>query len=81
METLRQGTTLFTGVCVLIGVLVVIQLWLVAASLDALSAGETAVLPPAALASLVILGVNGGLLLYVFRFDRRLRRHRENRRE
>jgi hypothetical protein len=31
-------------------------------------------LVPAAFASLAILGVNGGLLLYIVRFDERLRR-------
>ena len=73
METHRQGTTLFTGICVLIGLLVVIQLWLVAACLDALRAGDTGVLAAAAAASLVILSLNVGLLLYVVAFDARVR--------
>lgn len=74
METRRQGTTLFTGICVLIGTLVVIQLWLVSAALDAFLSAETAALVPAAIASLAILGVNAGLLLYIVRFDEKLRR-------
>ena len=73
METLKQGTTLFTGICVLIGVIVVIQLWLVAAALDALLGGDTGVLTPAAVASFVLFLVNGGLLLYAIRFDHRIR--------
>lgn len=73
METHRQGTTLFTAICVLIGLLVVIQLWLVAACLDALRAGDTGVLAAAAAASLVILSLNVGLLLYVVAFDARVR--------
>jgi hypothetical protein len=74
VETRRQGTTLFTGICVLIGTLVVIQIWLVSAALDALLSAETGALVPAAVASVVILGVNAGLLLYIVRFDARLRR-------
>jgi hypothetical protein len=74
METVKQGTTLFTAVCVLIGTLVVIQLWLVAAALDALLGGQTGVLIPAAIASVALLGINGGLLLYIIRFDERVRR-------
>lgn len=74
METVKQGTTLFTAICVLIGTLVVIQLWLVAAALDALLGGQTGVLVPAAIASVALLAINGGLLLYIIRFDERVRR-------
>ena len=74
METRRQGLGLWTAVCVLIGVVVVIQLWLVAAALDALLAEDRAVLAPAALASLGLFAVEGGLLAWGWAFDRRLRR-------
>ena len=52
VETREQGSTLFSAVLFLIAMLVVIQLWLVAAALDALLGGETGVLMPAAIASL-----------------------------
>jgi hypothetical protein len=58
----RQGTTLLTAVGAFIGTLVVIQLWLVAASLEALYSNETSVLVPAAVASLVLFLVNLRLL-------------------
>jgi hypothetical protein len=74
METPKQGVTLFTAICVLIGTILVIQLWLVAAALDALLSNETSVLLPAAIASLVLCGINAGLLLYIVRFDNRIRR-------
>jgi len=74
METRRQGTTLFTFVCVLVGTLVVLQLWLVAAALEALLGGDVAVLVPAAGASLALFLANGGLLWYVLAFDERVRR-------
>lgn len=73
MSYRKQGQQLFTGVAFLIGILVVIQLWLLAASLDAVLGGDAAVAVPAAVASLVLLGVNGALLLYVRGFDRRMR--------
>lgn len=73
METRQQGSTLFSAVLVLIAILVVIQLWLVAAAVDALMARHTAVLVPTAVASSVLLVLSGGLLWYVVSFDARLR--------
>ena len=73
METRQQGSTLFSAVLVLIAILVVIQLWLVAAAVDALMARQTTVLVPTAVASSVLLVLSGGLLWYVVSFDARLR--------
>ena len=73
METRQQGATLFSAILVLIAILVVIQLWLVAAALDALLARHIAVLVPTAIASIVLFVLNGGLLWYVVSFDARLR--------
>lgn len=73
METRQQGTTLFSAVLVLIAMLVVIQLWLVAAAVDALLARQMAVLAPTAIASGGLLALSGGLLWYVVSFDARLR--------
>ncbi|HKB70929.1 MAG TPA: DUF6755 family protein [Thermoanaerobaculia bacterium] len=77
METRKQGTTLFTAIAVLIGMLVVMQLWLVAAALEAFLSGNRGVLVPAAVASFLVLAVNAGLLLYIVRFDERIRRLEE----
>lgn len=74
MRRLSQGLTLFTAILWLIGIVVVIQLWLVSAALDALLGGDRQVLVPAAIASLALFLLNGGLLFFVLRFDRRLRR-------
>ena len=73
MDTRQQGSTLFSAVLVLIAILVVIQLWLVAAAVDALMARQTTVLVPTAVASIVLLALSGGLLWYVVSFDARLR--------
>jgi hypothetical protein len=69
----EQGTNLFTAIAWLIGVVVIVQLWLVAAALEALLGGERGILLPAALASLALFALNASLLLFVLRFDRRLR--------
>ena len=73
METRQQGTVLFSAILILIATLVVIQLWLVAAALDALSARQIGVLVPTAIASGLLLALSGGLLWYVVSFDQRLR--------
>ena len=73
METRQQGAILFSAVLVLIAVLVVIQLWLVAAALEALFARHLDVLVPTAIASGLLFVLCGGLLWYVVSFDERLR--------
>lgn len=74
METGRQGTTLFTGICLLIGLLVISQLWLLSAALDEALSGEPRLAIPASIASFALFAVNAGLLWYVIDFDRRRRR-------
>lgn len=74
METGRQGTTLFTGICLLIGLLVIIQLWLISAALDAALSGQARLALPASVASLALFLCSAGLLWYVLDFDRRRRR-------
>ena len=73
MKTRQQGSTLFSAVLVLIALLVVIQLWLVAAALEALFARQLAVLAPTAIASGILFVTSGALLWYVVSFDARLR--------
>jgi hypothetical protein len=73
VEARRQGLPLFSAVAMLIGLVVVVQLWLLGASVDALESGEPAIAEAAAVASAVLLVVNGGLLAYIRSFDRRLR--------
>lgn len=79
METRDQGLPLFTGICFLIGVLVIVQLWLLAAALEAARSAMPNVLLPATVASLVLFLVNAGLLKYIVDFDRRLRRQEGDR--
>ncbi len=73
MSTRQQGTILFTGILFLVSTTVVIQLWLLTVSMEALLSGQTRVLVPAAAASTLLLGINAFLLRYVLRFDREIR--------
>lgn len=75
----RQGVTLLTALCAFIGTLVIIQLWLVAASLEALYSDETRVLLPATLASAALFVVNVLLLLHARSFDRKMREEQRDR--
>ena len=70
MSLRRQGTTLFAAILALVASAVVLQLWLLTVSMEALLSGEYKTLVPAAAGSTVLLAVNAGLLRYVFRFDR-----------
>ncbi len=74
METRTQEGALMAALCLFIGVVLVIQLWLLSAAVDALLGGDVGVLWPAALASLVLLLLNVGLLLLAVSYDRRLAR-------
>jgi hypothetical protein len=74
MSIRTQGTTLFTAILVLVASSVVVQLWLLTVSMEALLARETRILVPAAIGSSVLLLINAGLLRYVFRFDHEVQR-------
>jgi hypothetical protein len=71
-----QGTTLFTALLVLVGIGVVVQLWLLAASVDALMRHEGSTAVHAAIASAVVFAINGLLVLYVFNFDHKIKQDR-----
>lgn len=70
MSVRLQGATLFAAILALVASAVVLQLWLLTVSMEALLSGEYETLVPTAAGSTVLLAVNAGLLRYVFRFDR-----------
>ena len=76
MRTREQGSVLFAGVLVMISTLVIIQLWLLTAALEALLAHTYDVATPAAIGSFVLCGANALLLRYVITFDASVRRGR-----
>ena len=74
MTIRSQGTTLFSAILILVATSVVLQLWLLTFSMEALLRGHFATLFPAAIASTCLLLLNAGLLRYVFRFDSEARK-------
>jgi hypothetical protein len=70
MSVRTQGTTLFSAILILVGTTVVVQLWLLTVSTEALLSGQTRILIPAAAGSSLLLLINASLLRYVYRFDR-----------
>ncbi|MBW4028496.1 MAG: hypothetical protein HIU93_14045 [Acidobacteria bacterium] len=74
MSVQRQGTILFTAILVLVATGVVVQLWLLTVSMEAVFRHDAHTAIPAATCSTVLFAINAGLLRYVFRFDRSLQR-------
>ena len=64
-----QRMTIVNGILAIVVLIVVLQLWLLTATMNAFLGGDDAVAVPAAVASLVCLGLNGGLLRYLYRLD------------
>ena len=61
----RQHTIIVSGILALLLVLVVLQLWLLSATMNAFLGGDDSVVWPAAAASLVCFVLNLGLLRYL----------------
>lgn len=66
----RERGMIVNGILCIVLLLVIMQLWLLTATMNAFLAGDQAIVWPAALASLACFGLNAGLLGYLFRLDR-----------
>ena len=64
-----QRMTIVNGILLFVVLIVILQLWLLTATMNAYLGGDTAIVVPAALASLVCLGLNAGLLWYLYRLE------------
>jgi hypothetical protein len=64
--TRSQQATIFSGINLIVGLLVVLQLWLLTATMNAWMGGDSTVVWPAALASLGCFLVNLWLLRRLF---------------
>lgn len=71
--TREQRLTVVHGILCLVLILVVLQLWLLMATMNAFLGGDDAVVWPAALASLACLGLNLGLLRYLYGIEQWVR--------
>jgi hypothetical protein len=65
--TRRQKSSILLAVLSIVITIVVLQLWLFTATMDAYLRRDSGILVPAAIASLVCLGLNAGLLLHLRR--------------
>lgn len=68
--TREQRSTIVNGMLAFVLMLVVLQLWLLTATMNAYLGGDEAVIWPAAAASLACLALNVGLLWYLRRIER-----------
>ena len=66
----EQRLTIVYGILCIVLIIVMLQLWLLMATMNAYLGGDQSVIWPAALASLVCFGLNAGLLWYVFKMER-----------
>ena len=65
-----QRMTIAAGILFLVILIIILQLWRFTATVNAFLGGDTAILWPAALVSLVCLGLNLGLLWYLYALER-----------
>jgi hypothetical protein len=66
----HERTIIVTGILCILLTLVLMQLWLLTATMNAWLAGDGSIVWPAAFASLACFLLNAGLLWYLFRLDR-----------
>ncbi len=69
--TRDQKTTIVYGMLAFVLIVLILQLWLLTATMNAYLGGDESVIWPAAIASLLCLLLNAGLLQYLRRLDRR----------
>ncbi len=67
----QQKLTIVNGILAIVAMIVILQLWLLSATMNAFLGGEATVITPAAIASFVCLLLNVGLLWYIYQMERR----------
>ena len=68
--TRDQRATIVNGMLAFVVVIVILQLWLLTATMHAYLGGESSLVWPAAGASVVCLALNAGLLRYLYSIER-----------
>ena len=68
--TRQQRTTIIHGMLAFVLMIVLLQLWLLTATMNAYLGGDESVIWPAAGASVLCLALNAGLLRYLYHLDR-----------
>ena len=67
----KQKTTIVFAILSVVVMMVLLQLWLLTATMNAYLAGQERVIVPAAIASIICFALNAGLLRYIYRMERR----------
>ena len=67
----QQKTTIVFGILAIVLTIVILQLWLLTATMNAYLAHQEDVILPAAIASLVCHALNLGLLRYIYKMEHR----------
>jgi hypothetical protein len=67
----HQKLTIVNGILSVVAMIVVLQLWLLTATMNSFLGGEESVLIPAGIGSDVCLFLNAGLLWYIYQMERR----------
>jgi hypothetical protein len=65
-----QRMMIVMGILSIVVIIVILQLWLLTATMNAYLGGDDSIVLPAALASLACLGLNLGLLWYLYALER-----------
>jgi hypothetical protein len=68
--TREQRMTIVNGMLAFVVVLVVLQLWLLTATMNAYLGGDGSIVWPSAAASVACLALNAGLLRFLYSIDR-----------
>lgn len=63
----EQKITVVNGILCLASLLLILQLWLLTATMNAYMGGDQQIVWPAALCSLILLGLNLALLRFLYR--------------
>lgn len=69
--TREQKTTIVYGILCIVLVIVVLQLWLLTATMNAYLGGDESIILPAAIASLICFLLNLGLLRYLYAMEKK----------
>lgn len=69
----KGGTTAIDGAMALIAILLIVQMWLLTATVEAFIAGHDEAILPAAIISALIFAACGGLYIFIRRIDVTLR--------
>ena len=66
----KQKITIVNGILAIVAMIVILQLWLLSATMNAFLGGVDRVIVPAAIGSVVCLLLNAGLLWYLYQLER-----------